>query len=54
MVSVTGVLSALKHPDPLRADVQILSVPLTQLFWIKKNKVIHLNKNDEDCMQSFS
>lgn len=35
MVSVTGVLSALKHPDPLRADMQILSVPLTQPFCIK-------------------
>lgn len=52
MVSVTGVLSALKHPDPLRADVQILSVPLTQLFWIKKSKVIHQNNNDEDCTLS--
>lgn len=41
MVSVTGVLSALKHLDPLRADVQILSVPLTQPFWIKKYKEIH-------------
>lgn len=41
MVSVTGVLSALKHPDPLRTDMQILSVPLTQPFAIKKYKVIH-------------
>lgn len=35
MVSVTGVLSALKHPDPLRADMQILSVPLTLPLSIK-------------------
>lgn len=44
MVSVTGVLSALKHPDPLRTDMQILSVPLTQPYWIKKYKVIHQKK----------
>lgn len=41
MVSVTGVLSALKHLDPLRTDKQILSVPLTQPFLIKK---IHQEK----------
>lgn len=28
--SVTGALSALKHPDPLKADMQKLSVALTQ------------------------
>lgn len=38
MVSVTGVLSALKHPDPLRIDMQILSAPLTQPFFLKKKK----------------
>lgn len=41
MASVTGLLSALKHPDPLRADMQILSVPLAQPLSIKKYKVIH-------------
>lgn len=35
MVSVTGVLSALKHPDPLKADMQILSVPLTHFFSVE-------------------
>lgn len=39
MVSVIGVLSALKHPDPLRTDMQILSLPLTQPFWIQKIKL---------------
>lgn len=41
MVSVTGVLSALKHLDPLGTDVQILSVPLTQPLAVKKYKEIH-------------
>lgn len=35
MVSVTGMLSAFKHPDPHRSDMQ---APLTQLFWIKNIK----------------
>lgn len=38
MLSVTGVLSALKHLDPLRTDIQILSVPLTQPFSVKNIK----------------
>lgn len=35
MVSVTGVLNALNHPDPLGTDMQILSVPPTQPFCLK-------------------
>lgn len=51
MVSVIGVLSALKHPDPL-ADMHILSVPLTltvsRTYFFFKNQEINLNKKHED------
>lgn len=48
MVNVTGVLSALKHPDPL-ADMHILSVPLTLTvsrndYFKKKNQELNLKK----------
>ena len=36
MVSVTGVLSALKHPDPLRADMQDSLRSSHAAFLVKK------------------